>query len=215
MYSQPEGEGPPKKQPRKARPLSGNADTIRASSTLGEASRRVHFACRCPAELFKGRICTPHLILECGLATFFARLSDRNAAGHKPQQEACKSDFAVFKQAKLSRVAGVHCVPALLKQNSSCKYNSCNSVCPDVYTHCAGLPCPELAPGTTNTPAERTIHDWKEVFSEANVETVSSPNMLKSITEMLKILSNQNNRCAKICKHLKAIVCQTASSLCL
>lgn len=58
----------------------------------------------------------------------------------------------------------------------------------------AGLSSPELAPGTGKTPAERSIHDWKEVFSEANVETVSSSNMLKSITEMLKILSNQNNK---------------------
>ncbi|KAL0026237.1 hypothetical protein WJX77_004600 [Trebouxia sp. C0004] len=37
MYSQPEGESQPKKRPRKARPLSGNVDTIRASSTLDEA----------------------------------------------------------------------------------------------------------------------------------------------------------------------------------
>ncbi len=80
-----------------------------------------------------------------------------------------------------------------------------------MYTHCAGLPCPDLAPGTTNTPAERTIHDWKEVFSEANVETVSSPNMLKSITEMLKTLSNQ--RCAKTGKHVNAIVCQTSKHM--
>ncbi|DBA95241.1 TPA: hypothetical protein ACH3X3_013138 [Trebouxia sp. C0006] len=37
MYSQPEGEGQPKKRPRKARPLSANVDTIRASGTLDEA----------------------------------------------------------------------------------------------------------------------------------------------------------------------------------
>ncbi|KAL0039954.1 hypothetical protein WJX77_012646 [Trebouxia sp. C0004] len=58
----------------------------------------------------------------------------------------------------------------------------------------SGSPCPELAPGTSKTPAERSINDWEDVFSEANVETVSSSKMLKSITEMLKILSNQNNR---------------------
>ena len=63
MYSQPEGEGQPKKRPRKARPLSANVDTIRASGTLGEASHFVHFAHSCPAELFTGRVCTPHLIL--------------------------------------------------------------------------------------------------------------------------------------------------------
>ena len=63
MYSQPEGEGQPKKRPRKARPLSANVDTIRASGTLGEASHCVHSAHSCPAELFTGRVCTPHLIL--------------------------------------------------------------------------------------------------------------------------------------------------------
>ncbi len=75
MYSQPEGEGQPKKRPRKARPLSGNVDTIRASGTLGEAFHCVHFACRCPADLpmFTGRFCTPHLILEYGDATFLCK----------------------------------------------------------------------------------------------------------------------------------------------
>ncbi|KAA6423337.1 MAG: hypothetical protein FRX49_06789 [Trebouxia sp. A1-2] len=37
VYSQPEGQGQPKKRPRKAGPLSGNVDTIRASGTLDEA----------------------------------------------------------------------------------------------------------------------------------------------------------------------------------
>lgn len=97
MYSQPEGEGQPKNRPRKARPLSANADTIRPSSTLGEAIHCVQSACSSSAELFKGRFCTPRISLECGLATFFARLSDSNAAGHKPQQEGCKPDFAVYK----------------------------------------------------------------------------------------------------------------------
>ncbi len=36
---------------------------------------------------------------------FFARLSDRNAAGHKPQHEARVSDYPVYKQAKLCKCA--------------------------------------------------------------------------------------------------------------
>ena len=64
MYSQPEGQGQPKKRPRKAGPLSGNVDTIRASGTLGEAFHCVQCACRCPADLVTGRFCAPHLILN-------------------------------------------------------------------------------------------------------------------------------------------------------
>jgi len=36
---------------------------LHSSSHLGEASHCVHSACTCPAELFTGRVCTPHLIL--------------------------------------------------------------------------------------------------------------------------------------------------------
>ena len=112
MYSQPEGEGQPKKRPRKARPLSGNVDTIRASGTLGEALRRVHCACHCLVELSTGRFWSLHLILACGHAACFARLCDRNAIGHKPSRK--HSDYPVCASkpsyVKIQRTSKPSCV---------------------------------------------------------------------------------------------------------
>ncbi len=155
MYSQPEGEGQPKKRPRKARPLSANVDTIRASGTVGEASHFVHPACRYPAALLTRRSCTPHLILECGHATSFARLSDRNPIEiHKPQQEACKSDFPVYKQADLCESVEV-CSSGLAPTLQMCYFSchlcaargvKCHYSSSDVACNVCGVTCHSKAP---------------------------------------------------------------------
>lgn len=94
----------------------------------------------------------------------FARLHDRNAAGHKLQQRACTSDYPVYKQAKLCNdqyklvtvVWRLHCkcvVTAVDTVSEKWHYSSSNAAC---------SVCSVTYHSKTPQPAQCSIK-WSEV----------------------------------------------------